>query len=145
MTIPNNHVYFQQSFTLTSFSTVPSLPFISSVLSYDPLRDKPLAMYIFSRNETDRDLIISNTSCGGICVNDTMGHFAGCTISIKYYVLVHKLTFPRYIPTLKSQLKQNNSNFQLNPYHSEVLVQAEWEHITESMDSIRLRTRNPAW
>lgn len=39
-------------------------------------RDKPLAMYIFSKNETNRDLIISNTSCGGICVNDTMGHFA---------------------------------------------------------------------
>lgn len=121
-----------------------ALLFISLFLSYEPLRDKPLAMYIFSRNEADRDLIISNTSCGGICVNDTMGHFAGCTISIKYYAIII-INICLFINYLKYLPKQNHPNFQLNPYHSEVSDQAEWEPITESMDSIRLRTRNPAW
>uniref|UniRef100_A0A182XJ95 Aldehyde dehydrogenase domain-containing protein n=1 Tax=Anopheles quadriannulatus TaxID=34691 RepID=A0A182XJ95_ANOQN len=38
--------------------------------------DKPLSIYIFSENEKDRKAIIENTSCGGICINDTMAHVA---------------------------------------------------------------------
>lgn len=34
-------------------------------------------MYIFSSNESDRNVIISNTSSGGICCNDTVMHLAG--------------------------------------------------------------------
>lgn len=59
----------------------PILPIINVENAHDAIklinsRDKPLSMYIFSNNKVTRDLIISNTSCGGICVNDTMGHFA---------------------------------------------------------------------
>jgi acyl-CoA reductase-like NAD-dependent aldehyde dehydrogenase len=41
------------------------------------LRDKPLALYIFSHNDTDRNTIISNTQSGGVCCNDTIMHLAG--------------------------------------------------------------------
>lgn len=40
-------------------------------------RDKPLALYIFSDNESDRNVIISNTQSGGVCCNDTIMHLAG--------------------------------------------------------------------
>lgn len=43
-------------------------------------RDKPLSIYIFSENEKDCKAIIENTSCGGICINDTMAHVAGIII-----------------------------------------------------------------
>lgn len=92
-------------------------------------RDKPLAMYLFSNNQADRELIISNTSCGGICVNDTMGHFAGC---IECY-----LKNPSIFLT--------NMFSQLSPYRSEVWVPVEWDPIMESMGSTRLRTKNLAW
>lgn len=59
----------------------PILPILNvetpqEAINFINARDKPLAMYIFSKNEDARDAIIANTSCGGICVNDTMGHFA---------------------------------------------------------------------
>lgn len=36
-----------------------------------------MAMYIFSENESDRNIIISNTQSGGVCCNDTVMHLAG--------------------------------------------------------------------
>jgi acyl-CoA reductase-like NAD-dependent aldehyde dehydrogenase len=39
-------------------------------------REKPLALYIFSENEADRNTIINNTSSGGVCCNDTIMHLA---------------------------------------------------------------------
>jgi len=40
-------------------------------------RDKPLAMYIFSKNKPIVDRILSDTSSGGVTVNDTLLH-SGC-------------------------------------------------------------------
>lgn len=37
-------------------------------------RPKPLALYIFSRNKEFQQKIISETSSGGICINDTIVH-----------------------------------------------------------------------
>lgn len=37
-------------------------------------REKPLALYIFSKNKDVTNLILSNTSSGGACVNDTIMH-----------------------------------------------------------------------
>nr|CAD7404576.1 unnamed protein product [Timema cristinae] len=39
-------------------------------------REKPLAFYIFSKSAKDRDLLINNVSCGGVCCNDTIMHLA---------------------------------------------------------------------
>ncbi|XP_035906575.1 aldehyde dehydrogenase family 3 member B1 isoform X3 [Anopheles stephensi] len=59
----------------------PILPILNVDNAYDAIkfinsRDKPLSIYIFSENVQDRNRIIENTSCGGICVNDTMAHVA---------------------------------------------------------------------
>lgn len=59
----------------------PILPILNvespqDAINFINARDKPLAIYIFSKNEAARDAIIANTSCGGICVNDTLGHVA---------------------------------------------------------------------
>ncbi|XP_055607099.1 aldehyde dehydrogenase family 3 member B1-like isoform X1 [Uranotaenia lowii] len=57
----------------------PILPIINVEGAYEAIefinaREKPLALYIFSTNTTQRDLILASTSCGGVCVNDTLAH-----------------------------------------------------------------------
>lgn len=43
-------------------------------------RDKPLAMYIFSNKAQDVELMLQNTSCGGVTVNDTIMHLSMDTL-----------------------------------------------------------------
>lgn len=59
----------------------PILP----ILTYDHLdeaiaqvhaRAKPLALYVFSRNRTEIERILSQCSSGGACINDTIMHLA---------------------------------------------------------------------
>ncbi|MEQ1877937.1 MAG: aldehyde dehydrogenase family protein [Bdellovibrionia bacterium] len=59
----------------------PVLP----VMLYDDLQeaidlvnggDKPLSLYVFSRDRQYIDRVVANTSSGGVCVNDSMIHFA---------------------------------------------------------------------
>ncbi|XP_055537748.1 aldehyde dehydrogenase, dimeric NADP-preferring-like isoform X1 [Wyeomyia smithii] len=59
----------------------PILPILvvenaNDAIKFINARDKPLALYIFSTNEAVRNLIIANTSAGGMCINDVLGHFA---------------------------------------------------------------------
>jgi aldehyde dehydrogenase (NAD+) len=58
----------------------PILP----ILSFDSLeetieminsKEKPLAIYIFSKNKKNTEFILSNTSTGGSCINDVALHF----------------------------------------------------------------------
>lgn len=63
----------------------PILPIMNIENAFDAIkfinsRDKPLALYIFSDNEKDRNTIIANTSSGGVCCNDTIMHLAVDTI-----------------------------------------------------------------
>ncbi|KAI4456560.1 aldehyde dehydrogenase [Holotrichia oblita] len=37
-------------------------------------REKPLAFYIFSKNKSQVDTLLENTTSGGVCVNDTLMH-----------------------------------------------------------------------
>lgn len=57
----------------------PILP----VLTYDDIEsavhklqkmEKPLALYIFSKDKSFTDFILENVSSGGVCVNDTISH-----------------------------------------------------------------------
>jgi acyl-CoA reductase-like NAD-dependent aldehyde dehydrogenase len=59
----------------------PILP----ILDFDELKEaisivnskpKPLALYFFSRDKYKQNMIIKNTSSGGVCINDTVIHFA---------------------------------------------------------------------
>uniref|UniRef100_A0A0P6DZQ0 Aldehyde dehydrogenase n=1 Tax=Daphnia magna TaxID=35525 RepID=A0A0P6DZQ0_9CRUS len=59
----------------------PILPILEVESAYDAIqfinaREKPLSMYIFSKNKKLIDLISGNTSCGSICVNDTLLQFS---------------------------------------------------------------------
>ncbi|XP_021699429.1 aldehyde dehydrogenase, dimeric NADP-preferring isoform X5 [Aedes aegypti] len=59
----------------------PILPIINVDNAYDAIRfinsrDKPLVLYIFSNANVDKTKIIENTVSGGVCLNDTMMHFA---------------------------------------------------------------------
>ncbi|MCO4770005.1 MAG: aldehyde dehydrogenase family protein [Deltaproteobacteria bacterium] len=38
-------------------------------------RQKPLALYAFAGDRKTQDFILSNTSSGGVCINDTVQHF----------------------------------------------------------------------
>lgn len=58
----------------------PILPIVSvkdaaEAINFINEREKPLALYIFSKNKAVTDLILANTSSGGACVNDTLMHF----------------------------------------------------------------------
>lgn len=59
----------------------PILPIINVDSAYEAIRfinsrNKPLALYIFSNNITDRKALVTNTTSGGVCINDTMMHCA---------------------------------------------------------------------
>lgn len=43
-------------------------------------RPKPLALYLFSRDETLREQIVHRTSAGGVCINDTISHIVSETL-----------------------------------------------------------------
>jgi len=60
---------------------LPVIPFsdLNQAISFVNGREKPLAMYIFSKKKTARG-IISKTTSGGACVNDTIMHVAGETL-----------------------------------------------------------------
>lgn len=49
---------------------------IDDVISYINKREKPLALYYFTRNRKKINKILSQTSSGGVCINDTIIHVA---------------------------------------------------------------------
>lgn len=59
----------------------PILPVLSvrdmdEAIGFVNARPKPLALYVFSRNKETQESILSRTSSGGACVNETLFHFA---------------------------------------------------------------------
>lgn len=55
---------------------LPILPFghLSEAIDFVNRRPKPLALYVFSRSADRRQQILSKTSSGGVCINDTIVH-----------------------------------------------------------------------
>lgn len=57
----------------------PLLPIVKidnlyDAIQYINLNEKPLALYIFSNNQSDIKQILKNTSAGGVAINDTIMH-----------------------------------------------------------------------
>ena len=48
---------------------------INQVLQYIQSKEKPLALYIFSRNRKNIKYILKNTTVGGTCINDVVIQF----------------------------------------------------------------------
>ncbi|CAG9860433.1 unnamed protein product [Phyllotreta striolata] len=63
----------------------PVLPIINVDNAYEAIAvinkmEKPLAMYLFSENQKIIDEILTNTSAGGVCINDTILHASPFTL-----------------------------------------------------------------
>ncbi|XP_066256738.1 aldehyde dehydrogenase, dimeric NADP-preferring-like [Euwallacea similis] len=59
----------------------PILPIINVSSCHDVIdllnrQEKPLTLYIFSNIKSDVELLVKNTSSGGVCINDTIIHLA---------------------------------------------------------------------
>lgn len=55
---------------------LPVLPIdINTAVDYINSKPKPLGLYVFSRNRDFRENVLTNTSAGGVCVNDTVLQF----------------------------------------------------------------------
>ncbi|RZC34070.1 Aldedh domain containing protein, partial [Asbolus verrucosus] len=59
----------------------PILPIVNvndafEAMKFINAREKPLVFYIFSNSKKDVDLLVNNTSSGGVLVNDTIMHMA---------------------------------------------------------------------
>lgn len=57
----------------------PILPVISvesvdDAVAFVNSREKPLALYVFSKSDATADQVVENTSSGGVCVNHTLMH-----------------------------------------------------------------------
>ncbi|XP_073812786.1 aldehyde dehydrogenase type III isoform X4 [Musca autumnalis] len=63
----------------------PILPIVNVESAYDAIkfinsREKPLALYVLSESKKTIELFKTNTSSGGFCSNDLLGHFAVDTL-----------------------------------------------------------------
>jgi aldehyde dehydrogenase (NAD+) len=59
----------------------PILPVLTyqafdEVAPFITARDKPLALYVFGRDEARIEALLATTTAGGTCVNNTLIHFA---------------------------------------------------------------------
>lgn len=50
-----------------------------------PIRENPLVLYIFTTETEVLDLFVNGTQSGGLCVNDTIMHYAGKTKNQQLY------------------------------------------------------------
>jgi acyl-CoA reductase-like NAD-dependent aldehyde dehydrogenase len=50
---------------------------IENVIDRIRSKPKPLSLYLFTDDKSVQDTILSNTSSGGVCINDTVSHIVG--------------------------------------------------------------------
>ncbi len=58
---------------------LPAMPYASlekDVISVINEKEKPLALYIFSKSQENIEKVLSNTSAGGTCINDVMVNYS---------------------------------------------------------------------
>ncbi|EFX71031.1 hypothetical protein DAPPUDRAFT_60686 [Daphnia pulex] len=70
----------------------PILPIVEVESAYDAIqfinaREKALTIYIFSRNAKTQQAFLEETSCGSVCVNDTMMQFTGETMLVMNFYI----------------------------------------------------------
>ncbi|KAE8753134.1 Aldehyde dehydrogenase [Frankliniella occidentalis] len=64
----------------------PILPIVNVENAYEAIkfinsREKPLAFYVFTSDKKVKDLLLKQTSSGGVAVNDTLMHFTGLLVT----------------------------------------------------------------
>ncbi|KYB25924.1 aldehyde dehydrogenase, dimeric NADP-preferring [Tribolium castaneum] len=68
-----NHAIMQEEIFGPILPIIP-INNIDEAITFINRRNKPLALYIFSTRKQDREKLLSKTSSGGVCVNDTILH-----------------------------------------------------------------------
>jgi aldehyde dehydrogenase (NAD+) len=53
---------------------VITVPNLDAAITFVNAREKPLALYVFSKNGDNIEKVIAETSSGGVCVNDAVAH-----------------------------------------------------------------------
>ena len=53
---------------------VIAVPDVDAAITFVNAREKPLALYVFSKNSDNVQKIVEGTSSGGVCVNDAVTH-----------------------------------------------------------------------
>jgi len=60
-----------------SLSTYIIVIMCFDMLVFFPNSEHPLSMYVFSKDKSIQNLLVSQLRCGSICVNDTLMQFGG--------------------------------------------------------------------
>ncbi len=50
------------------------VPNLDAAITFVNAREKPLALYVFSKNGATIDKVVAETSSGGVCINDAVAH-----------------------------------------------------------------------
>ena len=88
-------------------------------------RPKPLALYLFSYDKANIERVLSNTSAGGTCINDTLLHYLhpelpfggiGASGIGKGYGYAGFLAFSNERPVLRQRLKNGPFKYFYPPY-----------------------------
>lgn len=57
---------------------------LSEAIDFIKSREKPLAAYIFTKNDKDAERFYTETSSGAVCVNDVIMHLTGSVMLFEY-------------------------------------------------------------
>ena len=60
------------------------LPTVNDIIAYVNAHEKPLALYIFTDDTKEQELILGNTSSGGVTVNDVIMHCGNLEYVLKH-------------------------------------------------------------
>lgn len=104
---------------------VKSYRTLDEAIAYINGRERPLALYHFSRNRAETERLLANTVAGGVCVNDTLYQYAcsnlpfggvGASGMGHYHGRDGFLTFSKAMPVLR-QARWTLADRLRPPYH----------------------------
>ena len=81
-------------------------------IAYINAHDRPLALYVFSKDKSETDKLLSNVTAGGVCINETLLHYAcsdlpfggvGASGMGHYHGREGFLTFSKAMPVLRQR------------------------------------------
>ncbi|MGL4392176.1 MAG: aldehyde dehydrogenase [Fusobacteriaceae bacterium] len=111
---------------------LPILEFedLKEVISFINKRPNPLALYYFSNNQKNIDLILNEISSGGVCINDTINHIININLPFggvgfsgmgSYHGKASFDTFSHKKSVLKNQIRYD-SKLKYPPYSGKINI-----------------------
>jgi hypothetical protein len=115
----------RNSITRSKFGLKIEFDNINEVVKFINKNEKPLALYIFSKNKKNINTVLNNTSSGGVCINHSTLHYSNnnlpfCGINNSGTGRCHGVHGFNELSNKKSVFKQNLSlsptDFLFPPY-----------------------------